>query len=247
MPARIRVAFRLLSISNNASISPAFSCLLRSVRRSSVLDLSVLMSGCAIDPENARLPELNLPSHWSDRPGKRREVPALGCWWRRLIKEPVEANPSIAKATTTVHEARAAVERNTAGLIPSVTGSGSATNTNSSRSTTGIKSGSCRVYDPSWEIDTFGGTQRGIEAALRCARAYEEDLRPSPLSLIGDAFRILCRCTPGRSFQLDAGLSNHLLATSDRDSILDLCCDRRRLPAGRRAAFLDPVVALARD
>jgi multidrug efflux system outer membrane protein len=174
-------------------------------KRASLLGPLMLMAGCAVGPDYIGPPELNLPSHWSQKSSATRDPHALGEWWLRLrdpvlgqlIKEAIEAYPTVAKAKAAVREARATLNQTSAGLFPSVTGSGLVTNNKVSSHTVSVDAGSFGPiqiapynlyqagFDSSWELDLFG-THRGVEAALRSEQASEQDLRNSLFSLIGD-------------------------------------------------------------
>lgn len=94
-----------------------------------------MLAGCAVGPEYAGPPRLDMPAHWSAKPASRRQTGTLDRWWlrlrdpllNRLIEQAVEANPDVAKAKAAVREARATVQQTSAGLFPSVSGTASVT------------------------------------------------------------------------------------------------------------------------
>ncbi|MCS3726644.1 TolC family protein [Bradyrhizobium betae] len=97
--------------------------------------LALMLAGCAVGPEYAGPPRLDMPAHWSAKPASRRQTGTLDRWWlrlrdpllNRLIEQAVEANPDVAKAKAAVREARATVQQTSAGLFPSVSGTASVT------------------------------------------------------------------------------------------------------------------------
>ncbi|WP_322596969.1 TolC family protein [Bradyrhizobium sp. SEMIA] len=176
------------------------------------------LTGCAVGPDYAGPPRLNLPSHWSTKAASRRDAGTLDRWWlrlrdpllNRLIEEAVEANPSVAKAKAVVREARATVQQTSAGLFPSVSGTASGTNNKTSSGSASAIADSAPYtlhqgsFDSSWELDLFGGTQRSIEAAVRGEQSAEEDLRDSLVTLIGDVAPTMSRraaIRPGSRWQ----------------------------------------------
>lgn len=199
-----------------------------------MLAVFVLMTGCAVGPEYAGPPGLNLTSLWSEQSGTTRDARPLGRWWlrlhdpilTRLINEAVDANPTVAKAKAAVREARATLDQTSAGLFPSVTGSGSATNNKTSSSTVSIDAGSVSSiqiapyslyqagFDSSWELDLFGANHRSVEAALRSEQASEQDLRNSLVSLIGD---LAAYYIDARGYQARIALAQRT-AASQRDT-----------------------------
>ncbi len=186
------------------------------------------MTGCAVGPDYAGPPRLDLPSHWSVKSASRGETGKLDRWWlrlrdpllNRLIEQAVEANPSVAKAKAVVREARATVQQTTAGLFPSVSGTASVTDNKASAGSASVLVDSAPYalhqasFDSSWELDLFGGTQRSIEAALRGEQSAEEDLRDSLVTLIGD---VAAYYVEARGYQARIALAQRT-AVSQRDT-----------------------------
>src|ERR1700752_1693150 len=123
MPVRYRFAFHQLRTTNNDTPgSPASGLIFRLAKHTSTLGLLLLTAGCAVGPDYAGLPELHLPSHWSDESSTTRHAHVLGgCWLRlrdpllsQLVKEAVEANPSVTKAKAAVREARSTIDETSA-------------------------------------------------------------------------------------------------------------------------------------
>jgi outer membrane protein, multidrug efflux system len=235
IPVRFRFALHLPRARNNdAPVSLVSGLIVRLAKRTGVLGFLMLMAGCAVGPDYAGPPGLNLPSHWSERSGATRDARPLGRWWlrlrdpllSRLVKEAVEANPTVTKAKAAVREARATLDQTSAGLFPSVTGSGSVTNDKTSSSTVSVDAGSLSSiqiapynlyqagFDSSWELDLFGGTHRSVEAALRSEQASEQDLRNNLVSLIGD---VAAYYIDARGYQARIALARRT-AASQRDT-----------------------------
>ncbi|WP_245448579.1 efflux transporter outer membrane subunit [Bradyrhizobium nitroreducens] len=192
------------------------------------LMLGAMLAGCAVGPDYAGPPKLDMPAHWSARPASRRQAGTLDRWWlrlrdpllNRLIEQAVDANPSVAKAKAVVREARATVQQTSAGLFPSVSGSASVTDNKSSAgsASTVVDTSPYTLhqasFDSSWELDLFGGTQRSIEAALRGEQSAEEDLRDSLVTLIGD---VAAYYVEARGYQARIALAQRT-STSQRDT-----------------------------
>jgi NodT family efflux transporter outer membrane factor (OMF) lipoprotein len=187
-----------------------------------------LLSGCAVGPDYAGPPQLNLPAHWSNTGESARGAGTLDRWWLRLrdpllnqlVEEAVAANLSVAKATAVVREARATLAQTTAGLLPSVSGSASVTNNKASAGSSSVLVDSAPYtlhqasFDSSWELDLFGGTQRSAEAAVRGVQSAEEDLRDSLVTLIGD---VAAYYVEARGYQARIALAQRTSA-SQRDT-----------------------------
>ncbi|OAF02815.1 RND transporter [Bradyrhizobium centrolobii] len=193
-----------------------------------MLTVGGLLTGCAVGPDYAGPPTPNLPSQWSTKTASRHDTGRLDRWWLRLrdpllswlIEQAVEANPSVAKAKAVVREARATLQQTTAGLFPSVSGTASVTNNKTSAGSASVLVDSAPYtlhqasFDSSWELDLFGGTQRGIEAALRAEQSAAEDLRDSLVTLIGD---VAAYYVEARGYQARIALAERT-AASQRDT-----------------------------
>lgn len=197
MPSHLFVALPLPSAKENCHRTPTQ---LRAGAACVALMLGSMLAGCAVGPDYAGPPGLEMPAQWSGRQTSRRQTGTLDRWWlrlrdpllNRLIEQAVDANPSVVKAKAVVREARATVQQTSAGLFPSVSGTASVTDNKTSSGSTSSAVDSAPYtlhqgsFDSSWELDLFGGTQRNIEAAVRGAESAEADLRDSLVTLIGD-------------------------------------------------------------
>ncbi|UVO34645.1 efflux transporter outer membrane subunit [Bradyrhizobium arachidis] len=197
MPSHVFVVSPAPSAKENPRQTTA---LLRAGLAGVALMLTGILGGCAVGPDYAGPPRLELPSHWSAQSTSRKRTGTLDRWWlrlrdpllNRLIEEAVVANPDVAKAKAAVREARATVQQTASGLFPSVSGTTSVTDNKTSAGSSSVLVDSSPYalhqgsFDSSWEFDLFGGTQRSIEAAVRGEQSAGEDLRDSLVTLIGD-------------------------------------------------------------
>jgi NodT family efflux transporter outer membrane factor (OMF) lipoprotein len=124
------------------------------------------------------------------------EPQILAAWWTILddpqlssfINQAVVGNLDLQQARSRLLAARVRSDISGAGLLPSLTGSGSATKGKSSENrgggttSTSYSSG----FDAGWEIDLFGGRQRALEASTAQLAASEEDLRDILVSLVAE-------------------------------------------------------------
>lgn len=171
----------------------------RLVKLTTTSSLALMLAGCVVGPDYQK-PNLLIPATWSKTGDRTTARPAeLASWWSNLkdpqldalITRAIAGNPSVEVARARVREARANVGQETGTLFPTLgnTSSVNRMKTAGTASTTGngdvstlYRSG----FDASWEIDLFGGKQRGVEAARYGLDAAEEELRNTMLVLIGD-------------------------------------------------------------
>jgi multidrug efflux system outer membrane protein len=169
-----------------------------------------IVVGCAVGPDY-RPPETKVPSTWDGQnvvtpalPSKTTIDPvALVEWWNAfndpilssLVEMAVRANLDVRLAEARIRQARAARGVAGAPLWPEVDASALYQRSQGSSETGGggaiATAGSLRNLwqaglDATWEIDIFGGTRRGIEAATADLRAAVEDRRDVLVTLVGD-------------------------------------------------------------
>jgi outer membrane protein, multidrug efflux system len=213
---------------------------------------AVLLSGCAVGPDY-RAPIVNFPARWSNDQTRQVPNPAHAShWWSRLndpvldalIEEATASNLDVATSKAKIREARYSLQQTTAGLFPSVTGSGSATRNKSSTSTIDTIGTSGYPYnqfqagfDSSWELDLFGGTHRGVEAATRNLEALEDDLQATLLTLVGD---VAAYYVDARGYQARIALARRTAASQRETAALT----RSKFEAGSASA-VDAVKAVA--
>ncbi|PIU52750.1 MAG: RND transporter [Deltaproteobacteria bacterium CG07_land_8_20_14_0_80_60_11] len=167
-------------------------------------------SGCAVGPDY-HPPETKVPTTWDGQnavtpaqPSKTTIDPVtLVEWWNgfndptlsSLVEMAVRANLDVRLAEARIRQARAA--RGVAGAPLWPQADASALYQRSQGSSEVIGGGAIATagalknlwqagLDASWEIDIFGGTRRGIEAATADLRAAEEDRRDVLITLVGD-------------------------------------------------------------
>ncbi|HSR36901.1 MAG TPA: efflux transporter outer membrane subunit [Desulfurivibrionaceae bacterium] len=131
---------------------------------------SLLATGCAVGPDFVR-PTMELPATWSGAAGGESGDEALRRWWdgfndpqlTSLIERAMAANLDLRKAAARVRQARASRGVAISEIGPTVDAAGSHER---SRSSAGVVGDLYQAgFDAGWEIDLFGGTRRGIEAA----------------------------------------------------------------------------------
>lgn len=158
------------------------------------------LSGCVSVGPDYVPPSIAVPAAWSslDGRGPAHDAAAedLGRWWRglgdplltQLVDEALRANLDLRNAAARLREARARRSEALAGFFPSLSASGDGSRSQSSRET---GSGLTReLYsaslDASWELDVFGGTRRGFEAAGADVESSEADLQDTRVSIAAE-------------------------------------------------------------
>lgn len=132
----------------------------------------LMLAACAPLPlHQSPTHAIRIPAHWSTTSAASGTgATVLGDWWLRfsdpvlsaLIGQAAQANTSIASARAALLQARAARAGAAAGLAPALSGSGSAQRArNSGNSANRFQVG----LDAGWELDLFGATRSGVEAA----------------------------------------------------------------------------------
>lgn len=162
-----------------------------------VVAVATGLGGCVVGPDY-QMPGTALSAHHANA---RRAAPLrpgeLTDWWKRfgdptldaLVTEALAANLDAAAAKARIREARATRRQTLAGFFPQVDGGVSSTHSRSSASSSGVNVTSNLYqagFDASWELDLFGQTRRGVEAADRGIEVAEESLRTTLLTLAGD-------------------------------------------------------------
>lgn len=154
---------------------------------------AIMLSACAVGPDYAT-PKTSLPAQWAQEE-KKPENHALSKWWLKLgdptldtlIDEAVAGNLDVASAKAKIRVARAYYREVGGTLLPSVSGSASATRSKDASGDGGIVGNTYQAgFDASWELDLFGANRRNVEAAGYGIDAAQEELRSTLLTLIGD-------------------------------------------------------------
>ena len=170
---------------------------------SSLLMLAgLVLAGCAAVGPDYTPPATDVPADWNRldpaaRPAMRADAPGdLSRWWQRLddpllselVDEALLASPDLRSAQARLREARARRTVAAAGGVPNVTGSGTASRSESSET---VGSGGSRNFfsagfDASWEIDVFGGVRRSVEAAEADVESSQASLENTRVSLVSE-------------------------------------------------------------
>jgi NodT family efflux transporter outer membrane factor (OMF) lipoprotein len=172
----------------------------------------LLITGCKVGPDY-RQPELNIPGQFSSSPAQSattqpttRPAEDLSRWWTvfqdpaldSLIERAGKSNLDLKLAAARLREAKAARGIVAAGLWPTANLSGSASRYKGSEKLPGMtiagfenpaaqeQSNYQIGTDALWELDIFGGTRRGIEAAEADIAAAEEANRDVMVSLMAE-------------------------------------------------------------
>lgn len=142
---------------------------------------SLSLAGCITVGPDYQTPETPVPATWSRLPSdgapatNSDAVGDVSQWWRQLddpllsqlVDEALRASPDLRSAQARLREARARRTVAASYLYPTLGASVSASRSHSSEQ---AGNGTTRElyaagFDASWEIDVFGGTRRGVEAA----------------------------------------------------------------------------------
>ena len=224
---------------------------------------SVVAAGCAVGP-NYKRPQVPVPNQWTVTParGTSTNPPETEEWWssfqdaelNSLITRAVDRNLDLKLALEHVQEARAARGIARSGYFPSVEATTSATR-NRQRVIAPGTQGSAKIVPvefnnfqgglaASWELDVFGGTRRGVQAASADAVAAEENRRDVLVILLGDVGRAYAQL---RGFQRRLEIANKNIKT--QQDTLDLTTARAKaglateLDVSRAAAQLETTKA----
>lgn len=151
-----------------------------------------LLAGCAslVQPDGS-LPQTPVPAAWSAPTPAGVPATSLAQWWQRfndpqltrLVTQALQANTSLRSAQAALQQARAQVDVQAAGLLPSVGASASAQRSRASNSTgNSFQAG----FDASWEPDVFGRLRSGVNASQADAQAAEASLADVQVSLAAE-------------------------------------------------------------
>lgn len=158
--------------------------------------LACLLAGCAMVGPDYQRPESELPSSWSSATAVAiPQAPLDAEWWRRfddpllaeLVERALAANTDVRIARARLRAARASSAQAESQLWSGVSGYGSAVRSSDSGrdATTSYGLG----FDASWEIDLFGGSRRGVEAADADAAASAATLAQTQVTLAAEVAR----------------------------------------------------------
>jgi outer membrane protein, multidrug efflux system len=198
---------------------------------------AILLGGCEVGPDykppKMAVPDQFSEISSATRPTTEGSVspPPMQdyqLWWttfndpqlNSLIDRAVAGNPSLQAAEARVLEARANGGVIASGLWPQVNVGGSYTHSRESSNLPGVSEFSQNGtfpgqesdlyqvgFDASWEIDVFGGTRRGIEAANANIQAAVEDRRDVLITLLAEVASNYVQLR-GAQRQLDVAMLN---------------------------------------
>jgi outer membrane protein, multidrug efflux system len=153
----------------------------------------LLQAGCLVGPDY-KPQDPNAPAGWTGTKNISSPDAMLLEWWTEfndanltsLIERAMKSNLDLKQAEERIREARAATGVVSSGFWPTANVSGSG-----SRNRVGFptvqKSNLFQTgLDAAWELDIFGGTRRGIEAAQADLKASIEDRRDVLVTLISE-------------------------------------------------------------
>ena len=164
-------------------------------RQTALIVCVLVTTGCAsLAPTDDTLPHVAVPSAWSSGGNGASQAAAttsLAQWWQRfddavlttLVEQALRANSSVRTAQAALQQARAQVDVQSAGLLPSVGASASAQRSRASNSTGNTFQAG---FDASWEPDVFGRLRSGVSASEADARAAEASLADVQVSLAAE-------------------------------------------------------------
>ena len=161
--------------------------------RALVLCLTAALAACASPSPAPDAAPVALPTHWSAGGTELAQTPTtLAGWWQRfgdaalsaLVGDALRHSPNVRSAIAALRQSRALADVAAAGLVPTLSGSGSAQRNHSDAG--GTRSSFGLGLDASWEPDLFGATRAGISAAESDARAAQMNLGHVQVSLAAE-------------------------------------------------------------
>jgi NodT family efflux transporter outer membrane factor (OMF) lipoprotein len=163
---------------------------------------SLVLAGCASVGPDYGPPSTTTPATWTglDRgtatAGEATDPGDLSQWWQRLgdpllselVAEALRASPDLRSAQSRLREARARRTVAASGYYPEVGVSADARRSRlSGESGDGATVELYRAgFDASWEVDVFGGTRRGVEAADADLQAAAARLADTQVTLAAE-------------------------------------------------------------
>lgn len=182
------------------------------IRALAAATVAAALAACTVGP-NYRAPTLDTPAAFQQVPQTKDLAPVsqasaaeadLSQWWTQfhdqmltsLVERALQFNLDLQTAASRIRQAREQVIIAGASAWPSINASGSAarlhSNSNPLSGLSGSGSGAPTTtnlkffslgFDATWEIDLFGGTRRGVEAAHASEEAAMWQLRDAQVSL----------------------------------------------------------------
>ena len=210
----------------------------------------LLFGACAVGP-NYHAPDIPVPERFPESASVSADPDAdLSEWWRRfddpelqsLVSRSLDSNLDLQTAASRIRQARAQEVIAGAAELPSVTATGAGVYMRSRSNPLGALAGGGQSegsgaqsdgahttkifsagFDALWELDVFGGTRRGIEAAHAAAEAAEWKFRDAQVSLSAEvAVDYLSLCATRTRLRIARA------ATQRQREAVDLLESRRR-------------------
>ena len=164
--------------------------------RLSPLLLCITVGGCAAGPDY-RAPtgaELDVPVAYASAPPAPVDPAALATWWRafddpvleELVAQGLAHNRDVAGAQARLRAARASWRGARGAFWPAVGASGDSGSTHVSGTDGGSGESWQAGVDASWELDLFGGTRRGVQAAAAGVGQAQASLHDVQTSIVAE-------------------------------------------------------------
>jgi NodT family efflux transporter outer membrane factor (OMF) lipoprotein len=169
------------------------------LRRTTLLSVAVLVSGCAVGPDYVR-PDIAVPATFKEDPDWKPAQPADTAprppWWKvfndaqldALAEQVAAANQDVRVAEANYRESVALAQQARAALFPVLSANASSTRSQGASGNTASRSARPTTFDTvglatTWELDLWGGLRRSLESAQATAQATAADLASTTLSL----------------------------------------------------------------
>jgi outer membrane protein, multidrug efflux system len=168
-----------------------------------LLSICTLLAACAVGP-NYRRPDPATPEQWHEALPHGGDTGDLAKWWAQfddpllaeLIGQAQRDNPGLNQALARIAQSRAGVAAARSALSPSVDANALAQRGNDN-TTAAIQNLGRATLDAGWEIDLFGASRRGREAAqarYEGAQAQWHDARVSLAAEVAQEYVGLRTC-----------------------------------------------------
>ena len=161
--------------------------------------LIALLGGCGALPSvgpDYRTPDTPMPAAWLAGTPAAGGAHDLARWWQqlddpllaKLIDEALDGSLDLKAAQARLRQARASRNQAVGGYFPSIAASGGASSNRQAEVINPNYVGTTYSagFDASWEIDLFGGTRRGVEAATADQAASAASLNNVRVSLVAE-------------------------------------------------------------
>ncbi len=210
--------------------------------RGLILSVVLLLSGCSIFPEYLK-PAIKTPDSWQAKLPQETlttatlphhgNVSQLTGWWgqfndtalNQLLTAAEADSPTLSIALANIKSARASSVAARAQGLPSLTGTASATRSQSGLSSgiasfgsiSGLSTSTVGALDASWEIDLFGGVKFAKQAAEARLEAKRSDWHTARVSL---AAEVATNYVDYRACQLSVAAYQRALTSKNETSRL---------------------------